>query len=213
MAMDIRVLGKLLALTRSPEPAEAAEARKRFDILLEKWCREAGFPGDAGYVTLEEPTDYAVALAEILGAVVDTKLLALQPFELIAVGQEPAARWIWWWFRHTHDPIERAASRANYKERHLYAKGAFEGIKSELASYIGMRELPLRPINESQIKPAPTEAAAEPAAPAETPPPPKPMVLNSRQTSVAREGLNFGRKLARQLLSQKPPPPASNRSP
>jgi hypothetical protein len=210
MAMDIRVLGKLLALSHSPAPAEAAEARKRFDILLEKWTREAGLPEDAGYVTLEEPTEYAVALAEILGAVVDTKILALAPFELIAVAREPAARWLWWWFRNTHDPIEKAASRANYKERHLYAKGAFEGIKSELASYVGVRELPRRAVNESQIKPPPDAA---PVTPAERAEPPKPMVLNARQNSVARDGINFGRKLARQLLSQRPPPPPTARTP
>lgn len=207
MPVDVDLMGKLLALSRSDEPAEAELALSRFSSALNRWCREQGIPAGSGYVTLDEPSAERVLLAEVVGAVCDVRILLLEPYEMIAVGPEQECRWVWWWFRNAFGPLERTASRANFRERHAYMRGAILGIEQELSAYMKVPELDLRKVEKAErpAQPMDPTASGEPA-PAKEPAASAPKPLTPPQRSAVNDGMNYGRQLARELLTKGKPP-------
>ena len=202
MAVDLGLMGKLLALSRSHEPAEAALATARFVSLLGRWCREQGLPDGTGYVTLAEPDNAACKLAETLAQYCEVRVLALEPFELIAVGSELDCRWIYWWFSQTYGEIEKTARRANFKERHLFMHGAILGIAQSISWGAHSPERKEKRAVERD-RPRENPKKEEGGQAAVQPPPP----LAAPQRSVLNDGLIYGSTLARRLALIRPPLP------
>lgn len=204
MAVDLRMLGKLLALSRSDEPAEAALALSRFTTALNRWCSDNNLPVNVGYVTLAEPSNAACKLAEALAGHCEVRVLALEPFELIAVGPEIDCRWIYWWFAHTYPEIEKTARRANFRERHLFMHGAIMGIEQAITR---RAHSPKKSEDRRGVeKPQPITALDEQGEPVKAAPPEPPPPLSQPQRSTMNDGMAFGMGLAAKLMQRMPPP-------
>lgn len=202
MAVDLKILGKLLSLTRSHEAAEADLAMSRFITLLNRWRSEQQLPEGTGYVTLGEPDNAAVKLAEALATVCEVRVLALEPFELIAVGEEADCRWIFWWFHKAYPEIERVARQAAFRERHVFMHGAIMGVQRALE---GCARSPRPEEVRRAEKPEPRVALDENGEPVAKEPPGPPPPLSRLQHSMMSTGMTFGAKLASRLLKQRPP--------
>lgn len=203
MAVDLKQLGKLLALTRSSEPAEALRAEEVFTNLFFRWCDEQGLEEQVGFARVGDASDINKAFVETVASVTKARVLQLNAFDLCLVGQLPECKAVAWWFENVLPEVVTTARRSANSDQEAFQLGAFRGIADELhARRTGIVDKVVSAAAVASVNKAPPSAEA-PTAPAEQTPV---KVPTQKEQSAMREGLAFGRKLAVRSLAKCPHP-------
>lgn len=201
MAVDLKQLGKLLALTRSTEPAEAMRAEEIFTNLFFKWCDEQGIEEHVGFARVGDASDVNKAFVETVASVTKARVLQLNAFDLCLVGLLPECKAVVWWFENVLPEVLTTAKRSANADQEAYQLGALRGIADELhAKGTG-------PVNKtvSAAAVAPLEKPATAVESAAVPSEPVAVKVPSpKEQSAMREGHAFGRKLAVRALAKCP---------
>lgn len=203
MAVDLKQLGKLLALTRSAEPQEAARAEEVFTNLFFRWCDEQGLEEHVGFARVGDASDTNMAFVETVASVTKARVLQLNAFDLCLVGLLPECRAVAWWFENVLPEVLTTAKRSANADQEAFQLGAFRGIADEL------RARRVGPVTKA-VSAAAVESVNKAAPPAETAAAPAEQapvkVPTQKEQSAMREGLAFGRKLAVRSLAKCPHP-------
>lgn len=203
MAVDLRQLGKLLALTRSGEPQEALRAEEVFTSLFFKWCDEQGLPAHVGFVRIGDTTDLGLAFLEVISTPTGARVLQLNAFDLCAVGSLPECQALAWWFENVLPEVVETSHKSAYGDREAFQLGACRGIHDELRTrspFPGVK--PVRPA--AGVSKA---AVEEPTGAPAVAPPTEPVKLPSvKEQTAIQAGLLFGRKLVQRSLNRCPYP-------
>ena len=205
MATDLKLLGKLLALTRSAEGEEALRAEEVFTNLFFKWCDEQGLREDVGFARIGDASDVGKLFLDSIAGHTEARVLQLNAFDLCVVGTLPTCRALAWWFENALPEIVETSQKSAYAEREFFQLGACHGLRDELLSKrppVVMKAAPT-----AAVAPAPTEAA-DGAAPVDAPPAPSeaPKMPNLKEQTAIRAGHLFGRKLVQRTTARCPYP-------
>lgn len=206
MAVDMRVLGKLLALTRSTAPQEALRAEEVFTTLFFKWCDEQGLPENVGFVRIGDTSKLGKVFLETLADYNGARILELNVFDLCAVGTLEDCKSLAWWFENGLPEIIETSEKSAYAEREAFQYGACRGMGDELLK----RQPTAVPKSVAHISMPPAAAPAEvsPQPAADTTPTEGAAVRlpNSKEQSAMSAGHMFGRKLVQRLTATCPHP-------
>ena len=204
MAVDLKQLGKLLALTRSSEPQEAQRAEEVFTNLFFKWCDEQGLEEQVGFARVGDATDLNKAFLEVVSSVTSARVLQLNAFDLCLVGKLPECKAVVWWFENMLPEVATTARRSANTDQDAFQLGALRGIADELS--IGASPHPAKTVVATAVAPLdtppPTEPAAEGIAAPSEPVPVK--IPTPKEQGAMRDGFAFGRKLAVRALAKCP---------